>query len=618
MGRRRLGLAILLCGAVITGAEATATTHPLISQAGRPHRVLSALDSQGALTNDVLEVADAAIADRLRLANSEHDARLIDPLRQESRNVSTARTLAGLGDQATLKNAVDAAEVMTEWQADTIGGNVAASSVEPPSALPSAAGAALAARFHVSLTRDQAIALRKVDRLPQVARDAVTRVIDAFMEFLGAARAATATPPTAGVDSVLGTRVSLLDAAVAARAALAVLPLQLETGTQIPGVLSIDLGSTDSVYTQDFALLLDAGGNDTYFNNAGSNREARAAALIDLGGDDRYGEGLFGSGTNGAGYGGSGFLFDAAGNDTYLGGVVSNGASFADLPIDGATGFLLDGSGNDRYEALAIANGEGSGSLGLLVDGGGIDVYRAGNDANGGAQAGAGALVDLGSNPDDYVAESGGVAFNGGGYGPASGGFLYDGGGRDVYFGGGRAANGGGWQEGTGFLFDAGAEPDLYTVTGLATNGGAADVGVGLLVDVGGSDNYVAGGEGTNGGAVRGAAGFLIDGSGADQYNAGDFGTNGGGFSLGLGFLSDAGLDNDNYVAAGRRGTNGGGAGRARNAGTGWLFDAGGRDAYADPSGSRFDCTIVPKGKVGAQVDAPHTRCRRALSVRGG
>jgi hypothetical protein len=67
--------------------------------------------------------------------------------------------------------------------------------------------------------------------------------------------------------------------------------------------------------------------------------------------------------------------------------------------------------------------------------------------------------------------------------------------------------------------------------------------------------------------------GFLLDEAGDDTYNADDAGTNGGG-----------------------------------NGGVGFLLDAAGTDRYEDPlvpGGSCQDCTLVPKGLVGAQVDRP-------------
>jgi hypothetical protein len=62
--------------------------------------------------------------------------------------------------------------------------------------------------------------------------------------------------------------------------------------------------------------------------------------------------------------------------------------------------------------------------------------------------------------------------------------------------------------------------------------------------------------------------------------------------------LDEAG--NDTYTATGD-GTNGG------DEGVGLLLDAAGTDRYEDPEvpgDSCQDCTLVPKGTLGAQVDS--------------
>jgi subtilisin family serine protease len=94
----------------------------------------------------------------------------------------------------------------------------------------------------------------------------------------------------------------------------------------IQPALAIDLGESDDTYTEDYALVVDAGGDDTYENNAGGsnlhdgdcdvNETGGAAALLDLDGDDDYTT-QRSCGAAGGGYAGSGFLVDADGNDTY-------------------------------------------------------------------------------------------------------------------------------------------------------------------------------------------------------------------------------------------------------------------------------------------------------------
>ena len=186
-------------------------------------------------------------------------------------------------------------------------------------------------------------------------------------------------------------------------------------------VLRYDPGMTDGRYENDYALLVDAGGNDTYLNNAGGNlldviRGPRgalsaqpgpargchrfqdlatgdcviaSALLIDSGGDDVYGQRQapdpLGDGmctadpvvlriaTAGAGFSGVGILIDSAGDDHYVGKSLSQGAAHL-----GGVGILHDdGTGDDSY--LAIRNSQGMGiatGLGVLRDNGGDDIYQ--------------------------------------------------------------------------------------------------------------------------------------------------------------------------------------------------------------------------------------------------
>jgi len=162
------------------------------------------------------------------------------------------------------------------------------------------------------------------------------------------------------------------------------------------------------------------------------------------------------------------------------------------------------------------------------------------------------------------------------------------------------------YAENVALLLDVGGD-DVY----LNNAGGSRIVGTGCsfppnvwaasaLIDLGGNDRYVSGRDcGVNGGGYRGV-GFLVDTAGNDTYTAGLGGTNGGGEFGGVGFLLDQSGD-DTYTAGGSSdfGTNGGGSG-----GMGLLLDAGGRDTYLDSSTNCIDCTVVPKGFVGAQVDS--------------
>ncbi len=148
--------------------------------------------------------------------------------------------------------------------------------------------------------------------------------------------------------------------------------------------------------------------------------------------------------------------------------------------------------------------------------------------------------------------------------------------------------NGGGYG-GTGHLFSgegkhhAHISSDSGSVT-VGMNGGAV-LGEGLLVGLAGNNSYL-----------------LKMVTGGDAV----IGANGGG-NLGDGALVDMGGD-DSYVvrvaasASLNLAANGGGS-----LGQGLLFDAGGNDYYEDPTipdGSCSDCTIAPKGLIGAQIDS--------------
>ncbi|HVM35198.1 MAG TPA: hypothetical protein VM784_07640 [Actinomycetota bacterium] len=446
-------------------------------------------------------------------------------------------------------------------------------------ASPHAAALALLARRGVSPTEEQVDELFALDDLPDPAASALRRYLESYLRFDAAARrtydadTVTSLRTRAGgprgrgesavgvvAAEVLSARTALANNAVELATELKAFAGAKRAVIQMAPALCLDLAGGNTTYTEDCGVLIDAGGNDTYLNNAGgSNLQAGAcpgftptgaAALIDAGGNDSYGADATDEttgaavqprscGANGGGYNGAGFLFDAGGNDTYIAGEEgTNGAGSL------GAGFLLDVRGNDTYTAAGLGtNGGGDlGGAGLLVDGDGNDAYLGGKTSvNGGGSRGSGFLVDIGGN--------------------------------DTYSAGDESANGGGFV-GSGFLLDAGGGNDVYTAGNDATNGGG-NFGTGFLLDSGGNDAYSAGGLATNGGST-GGAGLLIDREGNDSYVAGHDATNGGGFGAGL------------------------------------LFDAAGIDTYQDPlipGGMAKDCTIIPKGTIGAQMDAPHSGC---------
>lgn len=298
-------------------------------------------------------------------------------------------------------------------------------------------------------------------------------------------------------------------------------------------VLYLDRAGVNNLYEQDYLLIADRGGNDTYANNAGSNvidinfapetslttglrgrGPARgcqlaingfadtdcivaAAVLVDLEGQDRYGVKqspdvdarctddpvIRRMLTNGVGLAGVGILLDGAGNDMYLGKTVSNGAGHLS-----GIGILWDRSGADTYSSVRNSHGFGLvGGFGLLRDQLGNDTYD--------YDMPTGNVVPL---PDDEEDGAGGVVDD---------------------------------------------EPEVAGVSAGAfcdrtprfTAGAANFTGVGLLIENAGNDQYrgafspdfgspapIAGRTGSLGFANNGSFGALVDTSGVDTYTTVD------------------------------------------------------------------------------------------------
>jgi hypothetical protein len=620
-----------------------------------PHVEAPLLDAPS--TNDdeaAFQAAQLAIEHRQDLAGDmlpDETAPLLD---QQHRNLDLAETLTAGSDPADddRATAIATAQHASPWQATTLDLDTADPVPLTGYTTPSQALLELANRHNATPTSQQLDELQGLDDLEDPVRSALARTVDAFLALDTATQLAYAdadrqaleelrdddlgsiqdpsaipaslnanpsempAPPSpgerlaeAGVNlaPVLETRAQFLDAVHNLQIALdeaGIATAQACEPVQVAPAFSIGLTACDDTYTTDVALQLDAGGTDTYHNNAGGSNLAggscrllapglyATAALVDLGtGDEAYGntDAPRECGTNGGGALGVGFLLDEGGNDIYTADSYgTNGGGYLGV------GLLLDAAGDDTYTADRYGtNGGGRlGGVGLLHDAGGNDTYTAGSGGtNGGGDEGVGFLLDQAGN-DTYNANRSGT--NGGGNGGV--GFLVDEGGDDTYTADSFGTNGGS-DEGVGFLHDA-AGNDTYTADSYGTNGGGL-AGVGFLHDAGGNDTYTADSYGTNGGGQAGV-GLLLDAAGDDTYTAGRYGTNGGGRLGGAGLLLDE-AGNDTYTA-GDRGTNGGG-----DEGVGLLLDAAGTDRYEDPAvpdGSCQDCTLVPKGTLGAQVDS--------------
>lgn len=495
---------------------------------------------------------------------------------------------------ASLQTAADRAELATRWQAEVLGGDSEEERWAPAHETPSRAVDALLERHGVTPSDDQQEAIHELDELPPETATALRDVVDAFIGLEKATEQAYAEAdlqgvqdlPTAARDTnapgpgerlreagiqlsaIFPARNQLLGATVELAQALEPQPASHQPGpdVSVPPVLAVDLDpDEDNHYTEEVALLVDAGGADTYHNNAGGSRlldidesdcrieeQAGTGALLDLGSaDDTYGEPgtLARCGQNGGAGVGTGFLVDAGGNDEYTAG---EGSSCSGECVVGSQGI----------------NGGGIAGAGFLLDASGHDTYTAGAQAEVTCE-------------DTCIVGTGGV--NGGG--SIGAGLLVDAGGQDTY----EAATG------------ASCSGNCPAVGSSGVNGGAF-AGVGMLLDIQGDDERHAGLDaqvtncpagalmcavgsvGVNGGGALGGVGSLLDAAGGDEYTAG----------AGTASCSGAG-----GCEVGTNGANGGG-----DLGTGLLLDVLGTDTYVDASTDCSDCTTAPKGAAGAQVDS--------------
>lgn len=164
-------------------------------------------------------------------------------------------------------------------------------------------------------------------------------------------------------------------------------------------------------------ILLDNSGNDSYRATTlaqGFGSYRGCGALLDYTGSDTYDLGGkythaplmpndFRSMGQGMGFGfrsdyagGLGLLYDAKGNDRYLGGVYAQGVGYWY-----AVGMLIDEGGNDVYNAIYYPQGSGIHlACGYLYDGAGDDAYYSRNGPGQGAghDWGQGILIDASGN----------------------------------------------------------------------------------------------------------------------------------------------------------------------------------------------------------------------------
>lgn len=363
------------------------------------------------------------------------------------------------------------------------------------------------------------------------------------------------------------------------------------------------------------ALLIDLGGDDLYKVPAGASGPSVPVAIaIDVSGHDRYGyrwaaspwdAGLLPSDDEGR-YAPSGGLDDWG--PITLSRTARQGAGAAGI------GMLFDlGAGRDVYQSLANSQGLGSAGVGVLFDDGGDDLYEAEVLSQGAATYGLGLLIDVGGR-DRFASFHASQGFGG----VRGVGALVDGQGDDIYFldpgiapghalyfasqlpGGANASHGQG--AGAGRRPEFLGDPDAFAGgLGVLRDRDGADVyeagvfaqgsgywqGAGMLVDGSGNDTYGARWYAQAASAHLGAA-VLVDERGDDRYDATLSGLGTDAIAASLGFGNDYGASvfadlagNDRYRAPLLS------LGTGMSNGVGVFLEAGGDDRYqiaADPT----------------------------------
>lgn len=351
-------------------------------------------------------------------------------------------------------------------------------------------------------------------------------------------------------------------------------------------------GIDDNIYYDDFAIIIELGGNDVYLGRcAGAIGELYTSVsfVIDISGDDVYRNSnkLI---NHGAGLFGAGILWDLSGNDTYTGFHIGQGAGLFGI------GMLIDEDGFDNYRGGYFVQGAGNFGTGILIDYEEDDIYHSYCWAQGmGGVWGYGLLFDKNGddlyyaggkylhmplNPDQFRSFAQGFGF--GWRDVASGGigFLYDLKGNDKYISEvyGQATS---YWFALGMLLDEQGN-DLYSAAQYS-QGAGIHLSVGGLLDLEGDDHYFSRFGPAQGEGHDVAVGWLLDKDGDDVYYAS--GGQGIGLTNSVGIFVDT-RGNDDYCS--REGMSQGGANWSRGTGgIGLFIDLQGVDRYAEKDKGR-------------------------------
>ncbi len=331
------------------------------------------------------------------------------------------------------------------------------------------------------------------------------------------------------------------------------------------GMVLVNGSSDDFVAAGDFLLICDFGGNDRYLAGGGSKPQLPISVLVDLGGNDVYGDSTT---SRQFGYGGCGIgiCVDVDGDDVYRAERLSQGVGIF------GTGVICDFAGKDDYRLTVSGQGCGYFGVGMLVDREGDDTYYLAGDGQGvgGVGGGIGVLVDYSGN-DHYTAEPFASVNNRGDY-HSQGKINAN---NAQGWGGGRRGDGSdghSWAGGLGALIDCNGDDEYYS--GNWTLGVGYWFGIGVLYDVAGNDVYRSC-YFTQASGAHYCIGALFDESGNDKHEL--FETAGAGLSFGWDFAVTLMVDwagNDSYTGKIISIAN------AQIRSNSFLFDFGGDDLY--------------------------------------
>lgn len=305
------------------------------------------------------------------------------------------------------------------------------------------------------------------------------------------------------------------------------------------GTILINGAKSDIVPEGEYLLICDFGGDDRYIAGGGSRPHLPISAVVDLAGNDSYGDSTtlreFGYGNCGVG-----ICIDAEGNDRYLADRLSQGVGTL------GTGIVCDFSGNDDYHLNVSGQACGYFGVGMLVDRGGEDNYYLFGDGQGAGSVGGGigVLVDYSGN-DHYTAEPLASVANRGDY-HSQGKINAN---NAQGWGGGRRGDGSdghSWAGGLGALIDCAGDDEYYS--GNWTLGVGYWFGIGILYDVSGNDVYKSC-YFTQASGAHYCIGAIFDEAGNDKHEL--YETAGAGLSFGWDFAVTLMVDwggNDSYT----------------------------------------------------------------------